>query len=157
MFGVMLTGQRTTSPTGPDVDEIWSDPVNGMIVARRITSATNDSMMALPNYSNAEPDPALFRVPAGYAVVDESGPFTIVRAPTISCAPQNRKANSVAREQTRRAGHSGEAKPCRSEVELCEIEARRASKPTYSWGVGGAVERESAERGAGASGRMPGI
>jgi hypothetical protein len=78
MFGVMLTGQRTTSPTGTDVDEIWSDPVNGMIVARRITSTTSDYMAAMPNYSNAEPDSALFRVPAGYAVLDESGPFTIV-------------------------------------------------------------------------------
>jgi hypothetical protein len=78
MFGVMLTDQRTTSSTGTDVDEIWTDPVNGVIVARRNTSAASDSTMARPNYSNAEPDPALFRVPAGYAVVDESGPFTIV-------------------------------------------------------------------------------
>jgi hypothetical protein len=52
--------------------------VNGQIVLKRITSATIDSMMARQNYSNAEPDAALFQVPAGYAVVDESGSFTIV-------------------------------------------------------------------------------
>jgi hypothetical protein len=78
MFGVMLTGQRTTSSTGTDVDETWTDPLNGRIVLRRLTSATSESAMSVPNYSNAEPDPALFLVPADYAVVDESGPFTIV-------------------------------------------------------------------------------
>lgn len=31
----------------------------------------------MKNISRTEPDPALFRVPAGYTVVDETGPFTI--------------------------------------------------------------------------------
>jgi hypothetical protein len=78
LFGVMLTGQRTTSSTSTDVDEIWTDPLNGQIVLARKTSTASESTNTLSNYSHDEPDAALFQVPAGYAVVDESGPFTIV-------------------------------------------------------------------------------
>ena len=40
--------------------------------------------MTVQNYSNAEPDSALFLVPAGYEVVDKSGPFTIVIPRTVN-------------------------------------------------------------------------
>jgi hypothetical protein len=74
----MLTGQRTRSSDGTEVDEIWTDPVNGQIVQARKTSAIGEAVTTLSNYTHDEPDAALFQVPAGYAVVDESGPFTIV-------------------------------------------------------------------------------
>jgi len=37
-----------------------------------------EAVTTLSNYTHDEPDAALFQVPAGYAVGDESGPFTIV-------------------------------------------------------------------------------
>jgi hypothetical protein len=76
MFGVMLTGKRTTSRTGT-TDEAWIDLLTRVVVLRKLTSPTYESTMAVQNYSNAEPDSSLFLVPAGYQVVDESGPFTI--------------------------------------------------------------------------------
>ena len=76
MFGVMLTGKRTTSHTG-STDEAWLDPSTGLVVLRKLTSPTGESTFSIQNYSNAEPDSSLFLVPAGYQVVDESGPFTI--------------------------------------------------------------------------------
>ena len=92
MFGVTLEGRKTTitypagSPMGNDrpvttVSEIWTDPKNSVVVLRKSISLTGDSTMTLQNYSNAEPDPALFQIPAGYNVVDEpTGAFTIVMA-----------------------------------------------------------------------------
>jgi hypothetical protein len=89
MFGVVLTGQRTTSTTpagslmGNDqpittVSEIWTDPQTNVVVLKKTASPTGDSTMTMQNYSNAEPDPALFLVPADYQLVDETGSFTIV-------------------------------------------------------------------------------
>lgn len=78
LSGVMLTGQRITSSNGTELDEIWTDPVNGQIVLETITSAASEHRMFVLNYSHDEPDAALFQVPNGYRVVDESGPFTIV-------------------------------------------------------------------------------
>jgi hypothetical protein len=89
MFGVMLTGQKTTSTTpagslmGNDrpvttISEIWTDPQTNVVVLKKTASPTGDSTMTMQNYSHAEPDPALFLVPADYQLVDETGSFTIV-------------------------------------------------------------------------------
>jgi len=89
MFGVTLIGQKTTTTTpagsrmGNDqpvttVSEIWTDPRTNLVVLRKTTSPTGDSTMTVQNYSNAEPDPALFLVPADYQLADETGSFTIV-------------------------------------------------------------------------------
>jgi hypothetical protein len=46
---------------------------------RKTTSPTGDSIITtIQNYSNAEPDPALFLIPAEFQIVDETGSFTIV-------------------------------------------------------------------------------
>ena len=76
MFGVVLTGKRTTSRTGA-TDEAWIDLLTSVVVLRKLTSPASETTMAVQNYSNAEPDSSLFLVPAGYEVVDETGPFTI--------------------------------------------------------------------------------
>jgi len=76
MFGVMLTGKRTTSHTG-STDEAWLDPLTGLVMLRKLTSPTGESTFSVQNYSNAEPDSSLFLVPPGYQLVDELGPFTI--------------------------------------------------------------------------------
>ena len=89
MFGVVLTGQRTTSTTpagalmGNDrpittFTEIWTDPQTNVVVLKKTASPTGDSTMTMQNYSNAEPDPSLFLVPTDYQLVDETGSFTIV-------------------------------------------------------------------------------
>lgn len=89
MFGVVLTGRKTTSttpagsPMGNDqplttISENWTDPRTNVLVFRKSTSPNGDSTMTMQNYSNTEPDPALFQIPAGYQVADENGTFTMV-------------------------------------------------------------------------------
>jgi hypothetical protein len=84
MFGVTLTGRKTTSvsrmrngESTTNVVEIWTDPQTNVEVLRKMIGSHGGYTKTIQNYSNAEPDSALFLVPAGYQVVDESGPFTI--------------------------------------------------------------------------------
>src|SRR5262249_37789059 len=74
--GITFTGRRTTSANG-NVDEAWIDLRTGVAVERALTSPMAVITMNVENYSNAEPDPALFVVPADYQVVDASGSITI--------------------------------------------------------------------------------
>jgi hypothetical protein len=87
MFGATLIGRKTTSVSRnckgesiTTVIESWTDPQTNVEVLRKMSSPnrpTGEFTMTMQNYSNAEPDSALFLVPSDYEVVDESGPFTI--------------------------------------------------------------------------------
>jgi len=86
--GVLSEGKRTSAvyaagTVGNDrpfttTMEIWTSPdLKVMILARNYDPRSGESVTRLTNLSRAEPDPGLFRVPAGYRIVDETGPFTI--------------------------------------------------------------------------------
>lgn len=71
--------QRTVLST----NEQCSNPVLKVLVSSKmVIPEVSVSEMRLVNISRQEPDRALFRPPDGYAVVDESGPFTIKYGPT---------------------------------------------------------------------------
>jgi hypothetical protein len=90
MFGTPVTGMKTTSTTPAGsrmrndqpvttVSEIWADRRTNVVLLRKTTSPTGDSIITtIQNYSNAEPDPALFLIPAEFQIVDETGSFSIV-------------------------------------------------------------------------------
>lgn len=88
MEGVVVEGYRHTStipegkagndrPIAMTTEAWYSNDLK--LVVLSITNdpryGTNKTMVT--NISRAEPDPALFRVPPGYTVVDETAPFTI--------------------------------------------------------------------------------
>lgn len=85
--GVTVTGQRRTSTFPPGtyqgnnievvtVEETWTSPQYGVLLSKN-TGPMSEMTMTMANFSTAEPDPALFKVPAGWQVVDETAPFTI--------------------------------------------------------------------------------
>jgi hypothetical protein len=59
------------------VSEVWIDPLTNVDVLRKSSNPSSDSTTTIQNYSNAEPDPALFQIPDGYQILDETGSFTI--------------------------------------------------------------------------------
>lgn len=91
IFGVAAGGERRTStyrpgtfPTGLNqkndvtvvtVEELWTS-VYGVLIPKG-TTPPGEITTTLANFSTAEPDPALFQVPEGWKVVDETGPFSI--------------------------------------------------------------------------------
>jgi len=86
--GVMVQGTltKTTYPAGaigndqPIVTtrETWLSPeLRLVILSKSSDPRTGDSITALSEINRAEPDPAVFQIPPGYEVVDETGPFTI--------------------------------------------------------------------------------
>ena len=86
--GVLAEGTRrtTTYPAGmvgndrpiTVVAETWTSPeLKVVVLSRTLDPRSGEGVMRLENISRAEPDPALFRVPADYQIVDETGPFTI--------------------------------------------------------------------------------
>lgn len=89
LSGVTVVGTRDTSvhPAGSrlgndrpvtTINELWMSPQLGVIVSSTNLSPSGNKMtMMLKDVSVAEPDPSLFQVPAGYQIVDETGPFTI--------------------------------------------------------------------------------
>lgn len=105
MFGAAAVGLRTTitdPPRAPGehsvatTDETWLDPKTGVILLRKNDNVRGDGpTTTMLSYSNAEPDPALFQIPEGYKIVDETGPFKVVHARTsaggavTSSGPQN--------------------------------------------------------------------
>ncbi len=88
--GVPAEGRRTTitypagSYMGNDrpvttVSEIWTHTGTRTVLLMKNSHPTmGDSTTVMEDFSVAEPDAALFQVPPGYQVVDESGPFKIV-------------------------------------------------------------------------------
>lgn len=86
--GLTATGHRTTMtwPAGsqgndkPIVStmESWtSQDLKIMLLSKNSDPRHGDSITRLINISRSEPDPALFRVPPDYQIVDEEGSFTI--------------------------------------------------------------------------------
>jgi hypothetical protein len=86
--GVPAQGRRTTTtyPAGAIgntdpvsvINEIWTSlDLNAVIAAKTSDPRQGDRIQALTNIIRAEPDPALFQVPSGYKVINETGPFTI--------------------------------------------------------------------------------
>jgi hypothetical protein len=93
MFGAAAVGVRRTNTDPPatpgehsvvgSTSETWLDPKTGIILLRKDGSPRGDgATMTMLSYSNAEPDAALFQVPNGYKVVDETGPFKVVHTRT---------------------------------------------------------------------------
>ena len=66
---------RRVGPT----TETWVDPKSGVTLLQKSTGP-NGVTMTMRNYSNAEPDPALFAPASDYRVVDETGPFQVTHA-----------------------------------------------------------------------------
>ena len=90
MFGITVTGQRTTTtyPIGTwqgndapvtSVGETWrSDQYGLMLLSTNTQPDGSVSTTTMKDFSSAEPDPTLFLVTAGYQIVDETGQFTII-------------------------------------------------------------------------------
>lgn len=69
----MLTGKD--DPTrAPYTYESWYSPE----IEELVLVKTGEDVKRLTHIVLGEPDPALFRVPADYQVVEESGPFQII-------------------------------------------------------------------------------
>lgn len=82
--GILVEGQKTTTtiPTGMmgndrpivRVSESWFSPeLKRTLLFKNSDPRMGESTMRLESIDRTEPDPALFRVPADYEVVDESG------------------------------------------------------------------------------------
>jgi hypothetical protein len=83
--GVVANGIRRTtvwpvgSARGNDkpitaVNEIWTAQIEGvMLLEKNSQSDGSASTVTLKNFNTREPDPSLFKVPATYRIVDESG------------------------------------------------------------------------------------
>jgi hypothetical protein len=88
MFGVTVAGMRmtTTYPAGTFqgndqpvvmVNESWRSLQHNIVLLSKNTGPNGDTTMTMLDFSAEEPDPALFQIPAGYQIVDETGQFTI--------------------------------------------------------------------------------
>jgi len=92
MFGVIVVGTRTTTtyPAGSRMgndrpvttirENWWSPQVGQDIMSINTGPDGNVSTMSISDLSTAEPDAALFQIPAGYKVIDEAGSFTFTVA-----------------------------------------------------------------------------
>jgi hypothetical protein len=47
------------------------------ILSKTVDPQSGESIRKFENFSRSEPDPALFQIPLGYRIVEETGPFTI--------------------------------------------------------------------------------
>jgi hypothetical protein len=91
MFGITVTGQRTTTTYPPgtyqgnagpltSVSETWRSNQYGLtLLSKNIQPDGSESTTAIKDFGAAEPAQTLFMVPAGYQIVDETGQFTITQ------------------------------------------------------------------------------
>jgi hypothetical protein len=88
MSGVTVTGRRTTTTFPPGgyqgnnqpvarVEEQWYSAEFGMNFLTKTTTPNGETTQTMTNFTAGEPNPALFQVPAGYQIVDETAAFTI--------------------------------------------------------------------------------
>ena len=89
MSGVTVTGRRVTTTFPPGtwqgnnqpvarVDEEWYSAEFGMnFLTKSTTPDGGETTQTMTNFTAGEPNPALFQVPAGYQIVDETAAFTI--------------------------------------------------------------------------------
>ena len=86
--GILVEGTRriATYPAGSmgndrpivTTSETWNSPeLKAMVLSKSYDPRSGESITRLTNISRAEPDPGLFRVPPGYQVIQETGPYTI--------------------------------------------------------------------------------
>jgi hypothetical protein len=81
--GVRMTITHPIGEMGNDrpvmtILETWTSPELMITVfSKNSDPRSGDSITALTNIDRAEPDPALFQIPRGYQVVEETGSFTI--------------------------------------------------------------------------------
>jgi hypothetical protein len=88
MFGVSVIGAKTTMthpagsrmgndrPVTTTSENWWSPKLGEMVMSTNTSPEGNVSTMSMSDLSTAEPDAALFQIPAGYKVIEETGPFT---------------------------------------------------------------------------------
>ena len=86
MSGVSVTGYRaTTTGAGPAqnrTSEVWEYAPYGLALLAKQTQAVPNGVVrtqttAIEDFSPKEPDPALFRIPEGYRIVEETGVIAI--------------------------------------------------------------------------------
>lgn len=92
MFGAAAVGERTTTTIPARApgehavvatSETWLDAKTGVILLRKDDHPLGDGVtMTMLSYSNTEPAAALFQIPEGYKVVDETGPFNVLHTRT---------------------------------------------------------------------------
>jgi len=84
--GITAVGHRSTQTSPPgsymrndktvvQISETWGDPQTGIQLVSKDTGPNGDTTRSIPDYTT-NPDPALFKIPEGYKIVDETGPFT---------------------------------------------------------------------------------
>ncbi len=88
MEGLKVSGTLQTfrTPAGAnnndrelvETTESWYSPQLRVIVLGKTNTVTQNSVIRLTHISTEEPDISLFEIPAGYTVVDEKGPVTII-------------------------------------------------------------------------------
>lgn len=87
VLGVTAVGHRTTRTNPPgtymgndkpvvQISETWTDPLTGIQILSTDSGPNGDTKRSYPDYKSAEPDPALFKIPDGYKVIDEAGSFS---------------------------------------------------------------------------------
>jgi hypothetical protein len=87
LFGLTAMGTRSTItyPVGTFqgndrplsmVTEMWMAPQYPVLLSKS-TGPNGDNTTTMANFSVTEPDPALFQIPEGYQIVDETGQFSI--------------------------------------------------------------------------------
>jgi hypothetical protein len=88
MSGVTVTGTRQTTTFPPGtyqsndgpvtrVSEEWHSAQYGLNFLSKSTTPDGETTQTMTKFMAGEPDPALFQVPAGYQIVDETQKFSI--------------------------------------------------------------------------------
>jgi len=75
-FGVPANGSRVASPGGV-VTELWRSEDLQLTILSRISTSKATYGKQIVSLQLGDPAPALFEVPTGYTLVDETGPFTV--------------------------------------------------------------------------------
>jgi len=84
--GVTAVGHKSTQTNPPgtymgndktvlQISERWVDPGTGVMLISKNTGPNGDTTRSIPDYKT-DPDPALFKIPESYKIVDETGKFT---------------------------------------------------------------------------------
>ena len=103
MEGLVVEGRRYTLPAGSSgnwdtsvtrIAESWWSPELGVYVLEKTSDpAKGELVHTLIHITRGEPDADLFRPPADYAVVDETGDFTILWGDASGAIPVDTSAH----------------------------------------------------------------
>ncbi len=75
-FGVQANGSRVAPPNGT-VTELWFSEDLQLAILSRISSSKATFSKQIVSLQLGDPAPALFQIPGGYTLVNETGPFTV--------------------------------------------------------------------------------